>query len=300
MFLTAKHISRRTALRGLGVTVALPFLDAMVPARAVFAKTQPRASPPHATGLHRAGARRRRLQRVWAGAESLESRRDRPPLRSQQGQPEPARAVPQSSDHRQQHRRADGGGDVGARSGRRPFPIERGDVHPRASEVDRGVGRQGRHLDGPVVRPEVRPGHADSLDAAQHRAGRSVRRLRLRIRVRLHRHDQLGRPGPAAADGARSAHGVRAAVRIRRHAGAARTAARDRSQHPRHADDADGRPAAVAGTGRPAASGSVRHATFARSSSASRASKPATRAARRASCPERRRACRIRSRNTSS
>ena len=40
MFLTAKHISRRTALRGLGVTVALPFLDAMVPARAVFAKTQ--------------------------------------------------------------------------------------------------------------------------------------------------------------------------------------------------------------------------------------------------------------------
>src|SRR5918996_3047576 len=39
MFLTAKHISRRTALRGLGVTIALPFLDAMVPARSVFAKT---------------------------------------------------------------------------------------------------------------------------------------------------------------------------------------------------------------------------------------------------------------------
>jgi hypothetical protein len=40
MFLTAKHISRRTALRGLGATVALPFLDAMIPARAVYAKTQ--------------------------------------------------------------------------------------------------------------------------------------------------------------------------------------------------------------------------------------------------------------------
>jgi hypothetical protein len=40
MFLTGKHISRRTALRGLGVTVTLPFLDAMIPARAVFAKTQ--------------------------------------------------------------------------------------------------------------------------------------------------------------------------------------------------------------------------------------------------------------------
>ena len=31
-FITGKHISRREVLRGLGVTVALPFLDAMVPA----------------------------------------------------------------------------------------------------------------------------------------------------------------------------------------------------------------------------------------------------------------------------
>src|SRR5215510_3848765 len=39
MYISKKHISRRTMLRGLGVTVALPFLDAMVPARTVFAKT---------------------------------------------------------------------------------------------------------------------------------------------------------------------------------------------------------------------------------------------------------------------
>ncbi len=31
MFITNKHLSRRTVLRGLGATVALPFLDAMVP-----------------------------------------------------------------------------------------------------------------------------------------------------------------------------------------------------------------------------------------------------------------------------
>ena len=31
-FITGKHISRRAALRGMGATVALPFLDAMVPA----------------------------------------------------------------------------------------------------------------------------------------------------------------------------------------------------------------------------------------------------------------------------
>jgi len=39
MFITKKHISRRTMLRGLGVTMALPMLEAMVPARTVFAKT---------------------------------------------------------------------------------------------------------------------------------------------------------------------------------------------------------------------------------------------------------------------
>ena len=31
-FITGKHIPRRTFLRGVGATVALPFLDAMVPA----------------------------------------------------------------------------------------------------------------------------------------------------------------------------------------------------------------------------------------------------------------------------
>jgi hypothetical protein len=39
MYISKKHISRRTVLRGMGVTVALPFLEAMVPARTVLAKT---------------------------------------------------------------------------------------------------------------------------------------------------------------------------------------------------------------------------------------------------------------------
>jgi hypothetical protein len=39
MFLTGKHLSRRAALKGLGATVALPLLDSMIPARAVFAKS---------------------------------------------------------------------------------------------------------------------------------------------------------------------------------------------------------------------------------------------------------------------
>ncbi len=39
MFITRKHLSRRAALKGLGVTVALPFLEAMVPARTALAQT---------------------------------------------------------------------------------------------------------------------------------------------------------------------------------------------------------------------------------------------------------------------
>jgi hypothetical protein len=37
--ITGQHISRRTVLRGMGATVALPFLDAMVPAGQPWAKT---------------------------------------------------------------------------------------------------------------------------------------------------------------------------------------------------------------------------------------------------------------------
>src|SRR5207244_11311638 len=39
MFVTKKHISRRMVLKGAGVSLALPFLDAMVPARTALAQT---------------------------------------------------------------------------------------------------------------------------------------------------------------------------------------------------------------------------------------------------------------------
>jgi Protein of unknown function (DUF1552) len=39
MFITRTHISRRAVLRGAGATIALPLLDAMIPARTAFAKT---------------------------------------------------------------------------------------------------------------------------------------------------------------------------------------------------------------------------------------------------------------------
>src|SRR6476659_142178 len=45
MFLTKKHISRRTVLRGAGATLALPFLEAMVPAATALAQTAAAPTP---------------------------------------------------------------------------------------------------------------------------------------------------------------------------------------------------------------------------------------------------------------
>jgi hypothetical protein len=45
VFITRKHLSRRAVLRGLGATVALPLLDAMIPARTLLAQTPARPTP---------------------------------------------------------------------------------------------------------------------------------------------------------------------------------------------------------------------------------------------------------------
>lgn len=45
MFITKKHISRRTVLRGMGASVALPLLDAMIPAGTALAKTAAAPKP---------------------------------------------------------------------------------------------------------------------------------------------------------------------------------------------------------------------------------------------------------------
>ena len=39
MFITKKHLSRRTILRGLGAAVSLPLLESMLPAQTPLAKT---------------------------------------------------------------------------------------------------------------------------------------------------------------------------------------------------------------------------------------------------------------------
>jgi hypothetical protein len=45
MFITKTHIPRRTFLRGMGVTLALPLLESMVPARTLLAQTAAKGAP---------------------------------------------------------------------------------------------------------------------------------------------------------------------------------------------------------------------------------------------------------------
>jgi hypothetical protein len=45
MFITKKHLTRRSVLRGAGTALALPLLDAMIPARTALAQTAAKATP---------------------------------------------------------------------------------------------------------------------------------------------------------------------------------------------------------------------------------------------------------------
>src|SRR3546814_12750650 len=84
MDITKKHLSRRTGLRGVGATVALPFLDAMVPAATALANTA--AAPktrmgffylPHGAVMeHWTPAGEGRAFKFWYILEPLEQFRD--------------------------------------------------------------------------------------------------------------------------------------------------------------------------------------------------------------------------------
>ena len=135
MIITKKHISRRTVLRGMGVTMALPFLDAMVPGPdAAGEDGRGWEDPPL---LHRTGARRGRQHQDRPRKEHVVAGRGWAHVRSVADQPQPARAVPRLPHHRLQHRRAQRRSVPAERNRRRPLPLERGVPDPGASEADR-------------------------------------------------------------------------------------------------------------------------------------------------------------------
>ncbi len=225
MFITKKHISRRTILRGAGATLALPFLDAMVPAATALAQTA--ASPkPRFVGLLRAARH---------GARLLGPRHRGPAGRRASLQLETARAI-SGSDGDSERPAFPVGRAASGRDGRRPLGGRGVPVREQAEEDGRRR-RVRRHHDRSDDRAEDRPGQPDAVDAARGRgSGREFEQLRRGLQLHLHQHDLVVLADAAAADGAESAGGVRAHVRRRQHGRAARRATKAGPQHSGLAD----------------------------------------------------------------
>ena len=202
-----------------------------------------------------------------------------------------ARAVPRARERvRQSVAR---GRQVGDRSRRQLRRL----AERRRREADRGRGHQGRHQHRSGPRQADRSGHAAAVDGGGDRGlQRLRRRLRPGLQLRLHEHHLVGIGDAVESDGDQPAHGVRADVRTRRHAGRARSAHERGSQHPRFGDRGSARPAAQGGRAR-----SLADRRLPRSRARDRAPHPADRSAEleeRAGASTRRSACRTRSRPT--
>ena len=203
MFISKMHLPRRTVLRGIGATVALPLLDCMVP-----------------------GADRDQQDRRGAGAavrHLLRAQRDVDAVLVAEGRGTARRgrfaadaAIGRElrgpgPDVRRPERRGGepGQGRRGARARGRHVP----DL--RAVPAHERRRRLRRDHDGPDRGAGALQGDADHLAGAGHRAELDAGDLRRRL-LRLHQHDLLAHADDAAADGERSARGVRDAVRHQR------------------------------------------------------------------------------------
>ena len=171
--LTKKHLSRRTFLHGVGVTMALPLLDSMIPAATRWGRPRRR----HARGSAASTFRTARSCRKWTPA--ADGRRLR-------AHPDPAAAeAVLRPDHRRQRPAARPGlrqrRNREPQSSRRRIP-ERAHCRTRRAAAARCHRR-------PARRAEYRPGHAAPLARADDR--RAEPELRRRSQLLLPRHDLL-------------------------------------------------------------------------------------------------------------
>ena len=216
MFISKMALPRRTVLRGMGATLALPFLDAMVPALTASAQD----------GRESAAPVRRRVRAARRAARLLDARHRRIELRVH-ADPQAAREVPEA-----------GHGRLGAvRPARRTRDDGVGVAERRAPEEDVRRRRLQRRNGRSGHRPQDRAGDAAAVARARHRGlHRLHRRLRHAVQLRVHEHDLVVLGDDAGADGDQSARRVRAAVRTSRNGRAAAAADADRQEHPGFAD----------------------------------------------------------------
>ena len=187
MYLFKKHISRRTVLKGVGATIALPLLDAMNPAATAWAQTPAGSTPkrfafvgfPHGAIMDR-----------WSPAQTGANYEMSPILAA-------AGAVPPAPDDRL---------GVAQQAGRnaRAARLYRDDVAELREAVGPRRGRSGR-------RRQRRP-----VGGAAHRSGHAAAVARAHDRARR-RAPGLADADAVAAAGRQSARGVSEAVRPGRH-----------------------------------------------------------------------------------
>ncbi len=200
--LTKRHLPRRTMLKGMGAAIALPFLDAMLPAGTALAKALPAKRRLIAMEMVHGSAGSTAFgakQHLWAPAE-VGAGFDLTP--SAMASLEPYRdylTIVSNTDvnNAEAFTAPEIGGDHF-----RSAAVFLTQAHPKQTQGS--DIRSGTSIDQ-LVRAEDRDGNAHPVDAAVHRERRPGGRLFLWLLVRLHRLDQLGLADRAAADDSRPA-----------------------------------------------------------------------------------------------
>ena len=217
---TKKHISRRTILRGSGGILALPLLEAMIPASTALAQTAATPKPRFVGCFVPHGAAPGYWVPKTEGKLEAELPFNWKPL-----EPFANQTVIMSGSAFPL------GGAASGRDGSRPLG-GRG-VHVRGqTQEDRRRRHSRGHDHRSDHRAKDRRGKPDAVHAARGRGpGRELEQLRRGLQLHLHQHDLVVVADRSAADGTESAGGVRAHVRRRQFRRAARRAAQAGSQH---------------------------------------------------------------------
>ena len=174
MFITKMHLSRRTFLRGVGVSIALPFLESMVPAGTALAQTAAKGKTRFGAIYFPHGATMDKWTPAADGSNFDLS--------------EILQPLAPFAEAGQHHQRPEPSAGVRRRLGHvEPQPLGR-DVPERRA---RGGGTKGasRRDDGSGGRAAYRPGHAAAVARADDRGCDA--QLRRRPELRVSRHDLL-------------------------------------------------------------------------------------------------------------
>ena len=204
MIITQRALPRRTFLRGVGATLALPFLDAMVPAASTLARAA--LQPVRRLGfIYIPNGANMAAWTPEGEAVDLTLSPTLSPLA-------PIRehvVVPTGLAHRQAEAWGDGNGEHS-----RASATWLNGIHPKRTE---GADVRGRDHRGPDRGPGPGTGHAAAVTGDRAREQLRRGQLRQRLQLRVHQHHLLADTDDAEPDGAQPTGRLRAAVRRGRH-----------------------------------------------------------------------------------